>query len=424
MPFMFGFNKQPLPVGVDVGSDGLRVLQLDQTGTAVRVHGAARAGWPDDIAAATPPGKTPEPAVLKPLLDRLVRQGKCVGKRIVTALPRELVRFKSVRLPVMSDDELAGAAQLEADRAFDLKGSDNHIVRWITAGEVRQGTDNKLELILLVADASDVDSFVESWHAIGYEPAAIDFEPMAIYRSLERFVRRKDDEQDVNVLLDIGARRSQILIGRGRELNFYKTIDVGGRSLTQTIAHKLAITEAEARTLRERLAATSLPVEMLAGDPVREAVYDTLRPAIETLAREVSLCLRYYSVNFRGRRPLRVRLVGGEAGDPIISQILGLLLPVPIETAVPLINADMSGMKMLDRTSAAPAWTTAFGLSLRFCTGSLPDRAGPSRTVQSPEPATKSAAVEIAAPSDKPADVVELPGPKSAAVPASEVLSA
>jgi type IV pilus assembly protein PilM len=424
---MFNWKKQPLPIGVDIGHDGVRALQLVQEGESPKVRAAAREKWDAQTSQGWREGKSPTPKQVKHLLDRMLKQNPFVGRRIVTAMPREMVRFKSVRVPAMNESELSGAAVIEAQRAFELSDTEDYCVRWISAGEVRQGTESKQELILLAARQSEIDNWVESWHACGYQPMALDFEASAIYRSIERFVRRRDDEQDVNVLVDIGARKSQVLIGRGRELNFYKTIDVGGAGLTQTIAHKLGIESDEAMTLRQRLAVSSEPSEVMANDPVREAVFDTIRPAVESLAREISLCLRYYSVNFRGRRPLKVRLVGGEASDPAVVQILGSMLPVPVEAAAPLKNADMSGMKRLDRGSGLSGWTTALGLALRFCEGRQSDWTGPARTVQQQAPevaAPAASAAEIAVPTEKPAGVVEVAATPSKAPTNTEVLSA
>ena len=75
-----------------------------------------------------------------------------------------------------------------------------------------------------------------------------------------------------------------------------------------------------------------------APDSVAASVYDTTRGVLETLCRELSLCLRYYSVTFRGQRPSLVRVVGGGANDPTIVQILAAGLSIPVERGLPLAS--------------------------------------------------------------------------------------
>ncbi|HQY89640.1 MAG TPA: pilus assembly protein PilM, partial [Tepidisphaeraceae bacterium] len=255
-------------------------------------------------------------------------------------------------------------------------------VRSIGSGEVRAGNDIKHEVLTVSAENRLIDEVIENWHAIGFVTHAIDFEASAVFRTTERFIRRKDDESEVNVMLDIGHRRTQVIIGRGRELIFYKPIEVGGWQFTHAVSRKLGITFEEASTLRLRLGQTAETVVAIGSDAVRQAVYDAMRPIADHLAREVTTCLRYYSVNFRGLRPQRVRVVGGEAADPSVLSVLGGVLPVPVELGRPIANADMSAMKVNDRTGPLANWTLAFGLALHNTKGPFPDKLGTSRATQ------------------------------------------
>jgi hypothetical protein len=55
-------------------------------------------------------------------------------------------------------------------------------------------------------------------------------------------------------------------------------------------------------------------------------VFDATRSTMEELGREIGLCLRYYSVTFRGQRPNKLRLLGGEAADPMLLGVLNAAL--------------------------------------------------------------------------------------------------
>jgi hypothetical protein len=81
------------------------------------------------------------------------------------------------------------------------------------------------------------------------------------------------------------------------------------------------------------------------------------------LAHEVSLCLRYYSVTFRGQRPARVRLLGGEANDRGLRDALATSLVVPVEIYEPLQGIDHE----LPVTPGQPLceWGVAFGAAMR-----------------------------------------------------------
>lgn len=372
----------PLPIGVDIGCYGVRMVQLAVQDESPIVLAAARHQWSDEQRALTPTGsQTLSPTAIASELGRLASQGQFIGREVVVSMPRELVQFKTLRLPAMPVDDLIQAAEIEAQGLFGVdEGS--AVIRAIPAGEVRQGNETRHEVIALCVRNADADALVEAWHQAGFRPVGIDFEPAAIYRSVERFVRRRDDEAEVNVLVDIGARRTTVVIGRGRELNFLKSFEIGGGMLTHAVARKLGIATADAATLRSRLADTHDQTRAIGTDPVRQAVIDAVRPICDDAAREVALCLRYYSVNFRGQRPGRVRLVGGESADPTVVQLFANALPVPVEAGKPILNADCSQMKAADRTDAMGEWTHAFGLALKFTKGGFADRSGVSRAAR------------------------------------------
>lgn len=373
------FKSQTQPIGVDIGSTGARMVQLKVVGEKLEVSSAARCQWDDATLEQFQKGNAPKPSEVGPQLRRLANQGQFSGREVVVALPRQIVQIKNFRMPTMPLDELELSAEHEARALFGVT-DDQAIVRAMPAGEVRQGNDVKQEVIAVAARRAEVDLLVEQWHHEGFRPVGFDFDATALYRGMERFVRRRDDEAEVNVLLEVGYKRSIVLIGRGRDLNFCKYIDIGGAMLTHAIARKLGINTSDAEMLRQRLAETHETSAMIGNDPVRQAVIDSVRPIVDELGRELALCLRYFSVNFRGQRPARVRVVGGESSDPLLIQLLEKATPVPIEPGKLIANADLSRMKAADRSESLGGWSLAFGLALRNTVGPFADRLGPPRT--------------------------------------------
>lgn len=373
-------RSQVQPIGLDLGLDSIKMLQLEvlEQPRGLSVVAAAKQPLPEEIRT-QPELRLP---VAMDLVRQMLRDGAFHGRRIVTCLPREIVHVKNIRLPIMPQAEIESAVEFEARNVFPFD-TDQATLRYLPAGEVRQGSDTKLEVIALAARNEEITAFVEQLHRCGCVIESIDFEPCALYRGVERFIRRREDENEVSVLVDIGSRRSQVIIGKGREINFFKPVDIGSRQLQQAVARKLGITEDEARTLRRRLLEPADPATA-PNDPVRQAVHDATRGTIEELGREISLCLRYYSVTFRGQRPAKLRVVGGEASDPQVLAILADTLPVPVEPGRPLLSCNTSSMKQSERRSNMSEWAVAFGLGLKRTTGYFGARDGKPRESAAP----------------------------------------
>ena len=400
-------RSQVQPIGLDIGFDSIKMLQLEALGQTLSVVAAARQQFPEEVRT--------QPELRLPLavdmIRKMLRQGGFVGRDIVTSLPREIVHVKNLRLPTIPPHELAAAVAFEARNIFAFDTDKAH-VDYCVAGEVRQGAEVRQELIVLAAQDGDVNDFLEQLHRSGAIVMSLDVEPFALYRTVERFIRRREDEGDVHVLVDIGARRSQVVIGRGREISFLKTIEIGSRHMLEAVSAKLGITIDEARALRRRLAEAGPvdPADAAKSDPVRQAVFDASRSIMEDLGREISLCLRYFSVTFRGQRPEKVRLVGGEASDPQLHAVLNTALPIPVETSRPLFSVDSSRMKPSDRRGMMCEWTLALGLGLRFTTGTFGPRDGKPRDPFDPRE-------DLTLPTPK-GEVVDLNAAMSAVAPA------
>jgi type IV pilus assembly protein PilM len=357
-------RSQILPIGVDIGFDSVKLLQLEVLEGALSVLCAAKREMPEE-ARANPELRT---AVAVDLIRQMLHQEDFRGREIVTALPREMVHVKNLRLPVIPPGELESAVQFEARNIFPFDVDQAH-VRHLVAGDVRQGNDTRQEVIVLAATQDDVNFFLEQLNRSGAMVASLDFEPCAVYRSVERFIRRREDEYEVHVLVDTGFRCTQVVIGRGREMSFFKPIEIGGRQFQEAVSRKLGISGEEAKELRRRIireSANGAAQEDASRDQVRRAVWDATRSVMEELAREVSLCLRYHSVTFRGQRPNKVRLVGGEASDPQLQSILSSVLPIPVEAARPLLSVNTARMQQSDRRERMGEWSVAFGFALKL----------------------------------------------------------
>jgi type IV pilus assembly protein PilM len=368
------------PIGIDIGQDSIRMLQLEVVGESLSVIAAARETFSEEVR------RQPQLrlAAATEMIRRMVRTGGFSGRRVVAALPRELVQLQNLRLPVMPLHELAGAMNFEARNLFGFD-VDAAQVHFLPVGEVRQGMDIRQEVIVLAARNQDVDNFLEQMHRCGVLVEGLDVEPCALFRTIQRFIRRREDESEVHVLADVGARRSQVVIGRGHDITFIKQLDLGGHHLHEAVSKKLGITIEEASALRRRLMEAPEPADRNARrDPVRQAVFDATRSTMEELGREISLCLRYYTVTFRGQRPTKLRLVGGEACDTQLQSLLNSALTLPVEVGKPLYSVNTSKMKPTDRKGTMCEWTLAFGLALRFAAGPFPPRDGKPRAPNAP----------------------------------------
>jgi type IV pilus assembly protein PilM len=383
---MFRLNRPHLlPIGVDIGRDSVKMLQFEVREQKLIVYASARQTLEFSPVNSNGADLIGESAAN--VIREMLGSGSFSGRSAVVALPRHIVHVKNLRLPPMPPGELSSVIEFEARSVFPIDTAEAR-VEYLIAGEIRQGTDVRQEVVLLAARYADIDRFVEQLHRTGLVLDSVDVEPCALYRTIDRFVRRRDDEQEVHVLVDVGTKCTQVLIGKGRDISFFKAIETGGADFNLAVSRKLGIAPIEARALRRRL--QEQPDDSHP-QTVRQAVSDATRSVMENLTREISLCLRYHSVTFRGQRPLKVRVSGGEGGDQQLLSMLQSVLAIPVESARPLFNVECAKMHAFDRHKPSGEWAIAMGLGLKRSAGRFAPLDGTPRSQAQPVPAQPGA---------------------------------
>ncbi len=367
------WNTTRCPIGIDFGGHSVKMLQLERLGGKAdrdgggprwAVRAASKVALPVDLPAK---GRARNEAVARAIAEML-ESGHFHGRRCVTCLPAEAIQYKNLRVPQMPLDDLKSAVEWEAQDRLKIDKA-QAILQFYPAGEVRQGEELREEVILMAAPRTLVDEHVQIINECGLDPVAIDAVPSALARVLATKCN-STDEPAMDVILDIGFFTSKVIILRNGRVMFLKLIDIGGKKLDEMVAQHLNLPLQDASELRRRVQGGAEGDSELFGSTRREtverAVFEALRATMGDLSREVGLCLRYYSVTFRGRRPDKALLVGGEVYEAQLAQMLAEGAGIAIEPARPLREVDVRDHgPAMDRGGQFSQWAVAAGLSMR-----------------------------------------------------------
>ncbi len=380
---MFGWNLKHSslrPIALDIGHSYVKMVQLQLNSGRTSVVAACKA--PINTAPDDNPDKRTD-AVVEAIRQMLARN-PFHGRNVVSHLPNSALRMTSLRLQESDHNRIMKALAGEVSDRFGLN-PDVDIINYLVAGAVRQNDDVKNELIVIAASDEAVRAHIDVLERAQLRPVSIDTIPTALYRSFTRSLRRQEDKERTAVFIDIGARYTSIVFGRTGEINFVKQVRLGVDDFDSAIAERLDVRPAEAQALRakfrkERAAEYAtvsaadterLLEESTKLDPqTRQAIVDALTAVSEKVTEEISLCLRYYTVSFRGKRVERAWVSGGGAYESILLNVLKRKLAVEVDVAYPLRGCDTSGKNIEanlggDRRGALSEWAVAIGLGLK-----------------------------------------------------------
>ena len=375
------------PIGLDIGHDSIKMIQLAASGNHVSVIAADKVRIDPNINGDSQQRRRFIVSAIKQVLSK----GNFKGRDVVSCLPSDGLKVTSLRLAEVEGDEVERSLNKEVTQRFGLDPY-RDAMNYMFAGNVRQGDEIKNELILFVADDETIKSHIQLLEEAALRPVSIDTVPCALFRSFERSLRRQEDKECTVVFVDMGSRFTTVVFGRGGEISFVKQVPMGGDKLNREIAAKLGVSVGEADILRAMLRTekSGSPNAGSSGESAgtdnhgldaatRQAIVDAVRMVAEKLAREISLCLRYYTVTFRGKRVERAVFTGGEAYENILLNVLRRQLTVGVEVAQPLKGFDLSRASTCinfdsDRRGLLCEWAVAVGLSLKGWDGAAAGR--------------------------------------------------
>jgi type IV pilus assembly protein PilM len=335
------------PIGIDLGSRSVKMVQF--TADRKEVIAAGRWELPASASQETQPEKFVE------LIERGLSERKFVGRKVVLCLTDKQLVLQNVRVPKSEGAELDRHVAQEAAGRVPF-GVEEAEIRYVEAAEVRQGDAVLKEVIVFACHRPVLEKSLDIISKSRLQPLAVDVEPAALVRSYAAQFRRQDDERGRALVVHIGHHRTAAVITQGDEMLFVKYIDIGGSHFDQAVARHLRMEPPEATALRRHSGDRRAELQ----DPeVVRSVNEAIRSVVERLASELSMCVRYHSVTFRGQPLARVVVGGGEA-TPQLAESLGKNLNLKCELSDPFrafsLPRDM-GRRGL--------WDVAAGLALR-----------------------------------------------------------
>lgn len=300
------------PIGVDFGARSVKIVQFDATHT--KLLEAARGDLPTLPEKATPAEAA---ARLVEAVERTMHGRGFRGREVVVCLNDRQLFLQNLRVPKAAGRDLDRHVAQEAAGKIPFAVNEAEL-RYFEAADIRQGEAVLREVILLACHRPVLTQLLDTIDRTRLHPIAVDVEPSAIVRSYLGQFRRDEDKKQRALLVHLGYTRSAVIIAQGDDILFVKYIDVGGAQFDAAVARHLKMEGKEAVQVRRHNGDRRADQQ----DPeVVRSLGEAVRPVVERLLAELSMCVRYHSVTFRGQPLVRLILGGGEATPQLLETI-------------------------------------------------------------------------------------------------------
>jgi type IV pilus assembly protein PilM len=278
------------------------------------------------------------------------------------AVPAQAVFARFVKLPALDATKIDKIIAFEARQNVPFPIDE---VVW-DYQLVGGGLGEQIQVVIVAIKRDLLDEINNPVEETGLRTRIVGVASMGLYNA---FRYSYPDTSDCSLLLDIGARTTNILfIEPGRF--FLRSIPLGGSAITAAIAREFneSFTAAETRKKRDGFVGLGGAYAEPA-DPNVARVSKIARSTMTRLHAELMRSVTHYRAQQQGNRPARIYLCGGGAGMPYMREFFHEKFQVPIEFFNPLQHVTVSeSAPMEDVARSAHLLGELVGLALRSVT--------------------------------------------------------
>lgn len=336
-----------MSVGLDIGSKSIKVVELTKEGSKNKLRAAGIVGYK---------GVSPEffkeereYANLAETIKKLFKEARISTKEVSIALPETLVFTRVVSFPFLTDSEIASAVKWEAEQYIPMS-ADDAVVQFQVLEKREDTTPPKVTILLIAVQKSVVQNYAKVIEMAGLTLGVVETELMSLVRAL-------GSDTGTSMVIDLGARSTDIAISENGLLAFSRSIPTAGEAFTRAVSQSLGVEEVQAEEYKRAYGLSSSQLEgkiKTAIDPIFKIVID-----------EMKKCIRYYQAEGRGNSPTVVVLSGGSAGMPEAAVDIAKNMGVEVVVGNPFQKVEVDEETFKALSGYIPLYGVSVGLALR-----------------------------------------------------------
>jgi len=345
--------KGKLAVGLDIGSSGVKLVQLKEKKGGFALVAFGTAPLPPE---AIVDGALMNSAAIVAAIQELVAQQKVKVRDVAIGVRGHSVIIKKISLPRMTQEELDESIQWEAEQYIPFDVKDVNIDTQILTPE--GDAAGQMDVLLVAAKKDMINDYTSVCAEAGLTATVVDVDAFAVQNAYE--ANYEVSPSDTVVLINVGAAVTNInIISRGAT-TFTRDITLGGNAFTEEIQKQLNISYDEAEALKVGGQGETDAV-------VPQEVERVIQGVADQMAGEIQRSLDFFSATSADSRVTRVFLSGGTARIPALFKVIEARAAVPVEILNPFRHVEVDNHRFDPAVilAAAPSAAVGVGLALR-----------------------------------------------------------
>lgn len=294
------FNPKQSFLGIDIGTSSIKAVQLGDDNGRPRLM---TYGYVEQISDIVKSDAAQSLSRVVAGLKRVIRDSRVTTQRVIAALPSFTVFSSIISLPLMTRKELNAAVRWEAKKFVPLP-IDELVLDWklikeAQSGQTEEQAPKNLKVLITAAPKSLVKRYLDIAKAAGLQMINLETEALALERSLIA------TDPAPTMVVDIGAVATNIAVFVDGIPLINRSIDVGGNTITKSIAQSLNVDAERAEQFKRDFG-------LATGQSSASQVPKTIEFVVSSILNEIRFVLNLYRT--QGRAPVqKIVLAGGSS---------------------------------------------------------------------------------------------------------------
>ncbi len=220
---MFGLLiNRAYPIGVDIGDDDLKLVQLADNGKGLSLLAGNTEKRPDDVQ----PGSADWQKWAIEAIHRLTATGEFQGREVTASIPTREVFIDHIRISKGSSGKMEDAVFSKIKQKLPFEPiRKNAMLQYIKTEQ-----DN---MLVIAAERKIIDRHLAIYEKANLQIQSIGVWPMALMNCYTRFFgRRKSDIESIVMLASIEENCTNVVICRHKNLLFARSISIGAKQFS------------------------------------------------------------------------------------------------------------------------------------------------------------------------------------------------
>jgi type IV pilus assembly protein PilM len=304
-------------IGLDIGSYSIKAIEIVNTFKSYEVVNFYEVVIPNLES-------VPLDAIVPICMEQLFQEHNLQADRILTAMPGQFISSRVIPFSFNDPRKIAASVAIEIEEYVPFNMDD-----MIIDHQILGTAKGKTMALAVMTRKAFLRNFLDLLSRVNIDPKLVDVDSLSFY-NLSPTLNIPDEE--CYALVDVGNEKTSVCIIKGGVLRMFRSINLGGRYITDFLARDLDVNFHEAQRIKHRV--SRVFHGDYRGEDLSEAdrmVSERITLAANAIVKELGRTI-YAFKTWESREPItRIIVTGGTSKLQNFEKFLTDQLEIPVE---------------------------------------------------------------------------------------------